>query len=314
MRKVAIVALVLAMWVAAVAVTGSGRDPATAQSSGVIVGKAHAGFTPSLSGDEPIVILAIGSGARPGDDVMHSLADSIHVIFIDPSTGRASMIGVPRDSYVPVEGHGTQKINSSMFYGGPELLADTIEQLGGITIDYWALTTFWGFTDMIDDVGGLTIDVPFSMQDSYARADFEPGVQEFSGKDAFAFARTRHDLQQGDFARQENGGRLFLAALQQFQEEYTADQSRLFTWVGAGLRNMDTTLSLDEVMDLAFTASTVKAKRVQNLVLPGNAQTVGGLSVVLLDMGRTQAIFSDVATDAKVGKKNVPPSPTANEV
>ncbi len=64
----------------------------------------------------------MGSGARPGEDVLHSLADSLHVIFIDPATHKASMIGVPRDSYVPIEGHGTGKINSSLFYGGPELL------------------------------------------------------------------------------------------------------------------------------------------------------------------------------------------------
>ena len=87
---------------------------------------------------------------------------------------------------------------------------------------------------MIDGVGGLTIDVPFAMSDSYARADFQPGVQKLSGKDALAFCATRHDLNQGDFARQENGGRLFLASLAQFQKEFKADPSRLFAWLGLG--------------------------------------------------------------------------------
>ncbi len=112
---------------------------------------------------------------------------------------------------------------------------------------------------------------------------------------------------------QENGGRLFLAALAQFQKEYKADQSSLFTWIGAGMRNTDLTLSLNEVIDLAYTASRLPVAKVQNLVLPGSAQMVGSLSVVVLDTARAKAIFTDAKTDAVVGKKNVPPSPTANE-
>lgn len=313
MKRLAIGVLALAVWVAGSALGAIGGTAPAVARSGIVVGKAHAAYTPSLDGKDPITILAVGSGARPGEDVLHSLADSLHVIFIDPATHKASMIGIPRDAYVPIEGHGTGKINSSLFYGGPELLVKTVEQLGGIQIDYWAITTFWGFTDMIDDVGGLTMNVPFAMSDSYARADFQPGVQELSGRDALAFARTRHDLQQGDFARQENGGRLFLAALAQFKKEYKANQAALFTWLGAGMRNTDLTLSLNEVIDLAQTATYISVAKVQNIVLPGSAQMAGSLSVVMLDVARAKAIFTDAKADAVVSKKNIPPSPTADE-
>jgi LCP family protein required for cell wall assembly len=313
MKRLGIGILALAVWVAGSALGAVGGSTPAAATSGIIVGKAHAGYTPSLDGKQPITILAVGSGARPGDDVMHSLADSLHVIFIDPATHKATMIGIPRDSYVPIDGHGTNKINSSLFYGGPELLVKTIEELGGFKIDYWAITTFWGFTDMIDDVGGLTMNVPFAMHDSYARADFQPGVQELSGRDALAFARTRHDLMEGDFGRSEYGGRLFLASLAQFKKQYQKDQGALFRWIGAGMRNTDMTLSLNEVIDLAYTASRIPVAKVQNIVLPGSAQMAGSLSVVVLDTARARAIFTDAKTDAVVGKKNVPPSPTANE-
>ena len=313
MKRLAIGVLALAVWVAGSALGAIGGTAPAVARSGIVVGKAHAAYTPSLDGKDPITILAVGSGARPGEDVLHSLADSLHVIFIDPATHKASIIGIPRDSYVPIEGHGTGKINSSLFLGGPELLVKTVEQLGGIQIDYWAITTFWGFTDMIDDVGGLTMNVPFAMSDSYARADFQPGVQELSGRDALAFARTRHDLQQGDFARQENGGRLFLAALAQFKKEYKANQAALFTWLGAGMRNTDLTLSLNEVIDLAQTATYISVAKVQNIVLPGSAQMAGSLSVVMLDVARAKAIFTDAKADAVVSKKNIPPSPTVDE-
>jgi LCP family protein required for cell wall assembly len=306
--------MALATWVAGSAVGATGGAPAAhAQSSGIVIGKAHAGYTPSITGSKPIVLLMVGSGARPGDDVEHSLADSLHLVFINPAKKHAVLVGIPRDSYVSIPNHGTGKINSSLFYGGPALLVQTIENMSGVQIDYWAITTFWGFTDMIDAVGGLTMDVPFAMSDSYARSDFQPGVQELSGRDALAFARTRHDLQQGDFGRQENGGRLFLASLAQFQKEYRKDPSRLFTWLGAGMRNIDTTTPLAEIMPLAFTASKISVKNVQNVVLPGSAGMAGSLSVVHLDLTRARSIFTDAKTDAILLKKNVPPSPTANE-
>jgi LCP family protein required for cell wall assembly len=313
-RRAAFLVVSLLAWVAGSALGAvGGAVPARAQSSGVILGKAHAGYTPSLTASAPIVILAIGSGARPGDDVMRSLGDSLHLIFLNPAKQRAVLVGIPRDSYVPIPGHGTGKINSSLFYGGPSLMVQTMEQNFGVTIDYWALTTFWGFTDMINAVGGLTVDVPFAMQDSYSRTDFQPGVQRLMGPEALAFSRDRHSMEQGDFARQENGGRLILAALTQFRKEFTKDQARMFTWLGAGMRNIETEIPLSEMTALAFTASKVPATRVQNVVLPGGTGMVGSLSVVTLDMAKARAIVADAEKDGLLLKKNVPRSPTANE-
>lgn len=313
-RRAAFLVIALAAWVLGSALGSlGGAVTARAQSTGVVVGKAHAGYTPSLTGSKPVVILAIGSGARPGENVMRSLGDSLHLIFLNPASKRAVLVGVPRDSYLPIPGRGTGKINSSMVYGGPELMVRTMEQNFGVTIDYWALTTFWGFTDMINAVGGLTVDVPFPMVDSYSRTDFSPGVQKLTGPEALAFSRDRHSMEQGDFARQENGGRLFLAALAQFKKQFKTDQARLFTWLGAGMRNIETEMPLSEVMALGFTVSKVPITRVQNVVLPGGTGMVGGISVVTLDMARARAIMADAKKDALLLKKNVPPSPTASE-
>jgi polyisoprenyl-teichoic acid--peptidoglycan teichoic acid transferase len=313
-RRAAFLVVALGAWVLG-SVLGaiSGSETARAQSSGVVVGKAHAGYTPSLTGSKSVVILAVGSGARPGENVMRSLGDSLHLIFLSPAKQRATVVGIPRDSYVTIPGRGSGKINSSMVYGGPDLLVRTVEQNLGVRVDYWALTTFWGFTDMIKSIGGLTVDVPFPMVDSFARTDLSPGVQRLTGIEALAMSRDRHSLQQGDFGRQENGGRLILAALAQFQREFGKDRARLFTWLGAGMRNIETQIPFDEVMNLAYTASTVPAKKVQNVVLPGGTGTVGGVSVVTLDMARARAIVADASKDGSLLKRNVPPSPTANE-
>jgi len=91
------------------------------------------------------------------------------------------------------------------------------------------------------------------MLDSYSGADLQPGVQTLSGAQALAFARDRHSMLSGDLTRQENGGRLFLAALTQFQKEYAKDPTALLTWLGAGLSNSARSdgLTADQVVQLA---------------------------------------------------------------
>ena len=127
-----------------------------------------------------------------------------------------------------------------------------------------------------------------------------------------ALARTRHALPEGDFGRSENQGLLLVSALAQFRKEFTSDPSRMLDWIGAGLRNMRTNVSLDQIMGLAFTASTLDPKRVVNVVLPGGNRMVGETSVVDLDQTVLQAITADLQGDGLLGKKNIPPSPNTS--
>ena len=311
-RRAAFAIAALVAWVAGSALGALGSiTPASAQ-VGVVIGKAHAGYAPSLTGSTPIVLLVVGSGARLGDDITHSLADSIHVVSINPDKHKATIIGIPRDSWVDIPGNGSSKINASMVDGGPDLLVQTVEGISGLTIDYYALTTFWGLSQLYDNLGGLTMDVPFSMHDSYSGADFEPGVQTLNGDQVLAFSRDRHSLSGGDFARTENGGRLLIASLAQFRTEFQADQSQLFTWIASGMRNVETTVPFDEVMALAYTCSHINPQGVTNIALPGSTGFESSLSVVHLSSEK-DAIFADVKPDGLVSKKNIPPSPTEGQ-
>ncbi|MEW6059637.1 MAG: LCP family protein [Actinomycetota bacterium] len=312
-RRYALAALALVAWIAGSTLgVVTPADPKQASAAPLFqFGRAHAEYLPTLSGTRPIFILFIGSGAREGEDVEHSLADSIHIVSLNPARHRAAILGIPRDTWVDIPGYGSGKINTAMVYGGPQLLVQTIESLTGVNLDYWALTTFWGFTKMIYNIGGLTVDVPFPMHDRYSYSDFDPGVQMLNGPDALAFARDRHSLPQGDFGRSENGGRLVVAALTQFRKEFSKDPSRMFTWIAAGIRNVQTDVPLDEVLSLAFTASTVNPKYVQNMVAPGLTGMAGDTSVVNLTAD-AQTIFQDLRNDGLVLKKNIPPSPNAS--
>lgn len=310
-RRVLVVATLLISWVAG-STFGSiaGLPAANARTAGVVIGKAHGGYTPEPTGRRTITILAVGSDARPGQDPLHSRADSIHVIFFQPRKGQAVIVGIPRDSWVSIPGLGSNKINAAMASGGPARLVQTVEHNFGARIDYWAVTSFWGIARMVDEVGGLRVRIPFEMHDPFSGSDFHRGFRRLHGDQVLAFARDRHSVASGDFGRQENGGRVFESALGQFRKEYTRNPSRLLTWIAAGVRNMDTELTVDEFVRLAFTASHLRPDHVRNVVLPGGTGSIGGLSVVTLSMSAARAIFSDAKTDGALRPGNVPRSPT----
>ena len=312
-RRVVLALAALTLWVAGTVAGSIGPaapTPAAAQPM-LVIGKAHTGYTPQLTG-KPIFILALGSDARPGTPIDHGLSDSIHIIAINLDKERVSILGFPRDSYVPIPGHGSNKINAAMPLGGPQLTIQTVESITGIRFDYYVLTSFEGVQTAVDDIGGLTIDVPFPMFDSYSRSNFDPGVQTLNGHDVLAFARDRHSLASGDFGRSEDQGRVLLAALMQLRKQYAKDPSILFDYIGAGLRNIQTDLSTQEVLDFAFTALAINPAHVQNMVAPGSIGSVGTMSTVNL-LSSNSSIYRDLADDGIVSKKNVPPSPTANQ-
>lgn len=315
-RGLFVVAALLA-WIAGAGLgssTGAGTDQPASAAPLLQVGKLKAGFTPSIESDKPIFILALGSDARveDGTPVEEGLGDSIHIIGVNTAKQRASILGFPRDSWVNIPGHGSGKINEALFSGGPELMAKTLTGITGIELDYYVLTSFDGVKAAIDDLGGLVVDVPFTMKDSYSKSDFEPGVQRLKGYDVLAFSRDRHSFSQGDFARSENQGRILIAALAQFRKEFAKDPSRLLDWVGAGERNALTDLSLSEAVAFASTATSFDPEGVQNMVATGTIGMEGAASVVFLNSSN-KAVYDDMAKDAIVAKKNLPGSPTAGE-
>ena len=310
-RAVTLVVMLIAWTIGVALGSSSGTAPAGA-SPAILVGKVRAGFTPDPTGRRTIAILAVGSDARPGQNPLRSRADSLHVILLHPRKRQAVVVGIPRDSWVPIPGHGSSKINASLALGGPSLLVRTVEHAFRLRIDYWALTTFRGIARMVDAVGGLKVRIPFRMHDRNAHSNFRPGLKRLRGMQVLAFARDRHSLASGDFGRQENGGRVFLAALTQFRDEYHDDPSRLLTWLGAGTRNMATDVPVPELVDLAFTAATVSPGHVRNVVVPGRAGSVGSSSVVFLSMSTARRLFDDAAIDGKLTRRNVPRSPTGH--
>ena len=257
-------------------------------------------FTSSVDVPTNLVwVLAIGSDARPGQDIRKSNGDSLHLIGVDPQTGVGTILGFPRDSWVAIPGHGTGKINSALAMGGPTLMAQTIRQLTGLPVDYYVVTGFEGFQQIVDELAGVNVHVDRRMNDHFSGANFQPGWYDMNGGEALAYSRDRHDVENGDFTRSMHQGNVLLSGLAKLRAE-VGDDAGLQRWIGVLLRHADLDSPPQQLLQLAALARRLDPSKLTNVVVPGRVGTAGAASVVYLTDAARQ-LFLDLRPDAAIG-------------
>jgi LCP family protein required for cell wall assembly len=250
-------------------------------------------------GPDVISILAVGSDARPGEDMTHSRGDALQLVTINTRTHAASIIGVPRDSWVDIPGHGIDKINSSLYYGGPKLLGETVGNLIGVHPKYVFVTRFQYFTAMVHAIGGLDVNNPYAFSDSSLKPKgFKAGRIHLSGYDAMAYSRIRHSLPRGDFQRSEHQE----IVLKSIQSKVHANADR-GGWVERGvldaMSHLYTDLPPAELFRLAQAMAQVDPSKVRSCVVQGGIGTSsGGASIVLPFVSQARDMGNQVRKDA----------------
>ena len=132
--------------------------------------------TPSLGKGGPRWVLGIGSDARPGEDLSHTRADSLQVVG-STGAGAAASWAWPatRGFRSPTGGKG--KINSAMVFGGPQAELETVRSATGLPIEGYVVIGFTGFTQVVDEQGGIPIVVPQTVNASHAGIIIKAGPQ-----------------------------------------------------------------------------------------------------------------------------------------
>ncbi|BDZ50044.1 hypothetical protein GCM10025867_22850 [Frondihabitans sucicola] len=177
-------------------------------------------------------ILLVGDDHRPANASAEELAqlgttadgggtntDSMLILHIPDGGGKATLISLPRDSWVDIPGHGMGKLNAAFAYGsdsggdagGAQLLVKTVQNLTSLHIDHFVRISMIGFYDVAKALGPLKVCLVSAVNDSYSTFVAPAGVSTLNAQQALAFVRQRHGLPNGDIDR-EARQRYFLSA------------------------------------------------------------------------------------------------------
>ena len=268
-------------------------------------------------GDGRVNVLLLGKGG-PGHEGA-DLTDTLIVASIDPCQKDAVLMSIPRDMYVQVPENGSMKINSvyatykqnAIAAGkkngtaekeGINAIEATVEDVLDIKVNYYVMVDFEAFRRAIDTVGGISIDVQEQLYDPSVawENDWDPviaeeGVQDFNGKKALLYARSRYGSARGDFDRGDRQREVIIALQEKVLSQGTfgnpVKMAQLSRDFGKHLR---TNISIKDLSLMYEISKEVEGNNVKSasladpkkqLVTTGN---VGGLSVVLPQEGLYQ--------------------------
>lgn len=146
-----------------------------------------------------------------GGDIGSTRTDTIMLLHI-PRSGQATLVSLPRDSYVNIPGYGMDKINASFTYGGPQLLTQTVEEATGLRVDHYAEIGMGGLANVVDAVNGIEVCPQEPIHDDLANLHIEAGCQTIDGPTALGYVRTRATAM-GDLDRVQRQREFFSALI-----------------------------------------------------------------------------------------------------
>ncbi|QOV22470.1 LCP family protein [Anabaenopsis elenkinii] len=210
-------------------------------------------------------------GYEPQVNSFEGLADVMILIKFDPSTKRISMLSIPRDTRTEVVGYGVKKLNAANVDGGPALTAQSVSQLlDDITIDRYIRINVLGVGKLIDALGGVTVNVPKNLryQDDSQRLyiNLKAGEQHLDGDQALQLLRFRYD-ELGDIGRVQRQQMVIRALIEQTLNPVTLTQ--LPKILNVIKENIDTNLTVEELLALAGFSVRVNRSSIHMFMLPG---------------------------------------------
>ncbi len=242
-----------------------------------IVGAESVGEAPWF-GEEPRMVMVIGSDARVGGDQQTHRADSIHLLTANPSLGDGTILGFPRDSWMSTA-YGSMKFTSLMAGRGPQVMVDHVVDTWELPVEGYVVTGFEGFEDMMGQVGYLPIDLPRAIPNQAWWLGWPAGEQSLSPQRTLEYSRTRKGIPGGDLTRSANQGLVMLAVLRLLQMNDLADTPEILSIL---LEHTWTSLTPTELIQLGASIHALDATRIDNVVVPGNLGWAGPASVVRL--------------------------------
>jgi LCP family protein required for cell wall assembly len=248
-----------------------------------------------LSNASNILVLGADAGGKSRQGTQ-GRSDTIILIRTDPDNHKIALLSIPRDLRVEIPRHGTQKINAAYAFGGPTLAVKTVERVTGLRMNHVVVVDFSTFGEVVDALGGVTINVPHPIlsnkfecprhtQAQCARWPgwrFRKGPQEMNGRTALIYSRIREnklDPSESDFTRGERQQ----AVIQAMADKTTSFGTFLKApFIGDDLvRPLATDLSAGQILQLGWVKRRTPSSGWLRCRLGGTIANFGGASYVI---------------------------------
>ncbi|MBO8129075.1 MAG: LCP family protein [Peptococcaceae bacterium] len=261
---------------------------------------------------ERLNLLVLGMDRRQGEE-FNTRCDTIMFVSADPKKKQVAVLSIPRDTRVNIPGYGYDKINAATVYGGPELLQQTVEEFLDLPVDYYVVTDFQGFENIVDILGGVTINVEQRMY--YAEGpnnnvvvDLYPGEQRLNGKQALGYVRYR-GYEWADITRTEKQQKFLRALAGEVMQASTI--TKIPSLIKEINKCVETNLSLKEMLRWGALARNMEQFDMVTATLPGYPITIDGLSYWYLEPSRAHEVAVNLMNGEKVASHIEPPPPNS---
>lgn len=246
-----------------------------------------------LTGKNQVNVLLVGTDNRGSE---RARADTIALVNVNFQNQAIQILSIPRDTRVKIPGRGLEKINHAHAYGGIELLQRTVEGLLDSPVDYYVETDFKGFTKIIDQLGGISLNVEKRMYYPEEDINLKPGLQTLNGEKALAYVRYRSDGL-GDIGRIKRQQKFFQAV---YEQHLTLDTLAKTPQIIGHLNDyVKTDLPVSNILRIANALKGTDLDNLQTHLLPGRSQTINGLSYWIADDNATQKLLASITKPKK---------------
>jgi LCP family protein required for cell wall assembly len=243
-------------------------------------------FTEPEKPEDPFWLLLMGTDDRDGFEIPRT--DTLILARVDQQNKAVAMVSIPRDTYVTIEGVGNEKINTAYTYAeveepgsGPAATVKAVSQFAGVDIAYFAQVNFDGLVQLVDDLGGVEVEVPVDIigDINAGGLDIYAGLQILDGPHALVFCRSRN-FPNGDYQRQADQ-RTLLQALA--AKVLASDPATIATTVG-NLANMTyTNMDVTKIAKIAQSMRGMGENGIHTYTVPSAPDWINGVSYVIAD-------------------------------
>lgn len=258
-------------------------------------------LAPAKSFTEPFNLMLIGSDRRVGDDSAGARSDTNIVIRVDPTQSLVTMVSIPRDTKIDIDGYGENKFNAAYNYGGASGVIKEASQLLNVDISHYAEVNFDELIQLVDVVGGVEVEVTERIDDTDAdnttdnpngeRIIIEEGLQYMDGETALVFARSRA-YADGDFTRTENQRKLISALV---EKVLAMPVTELPGIIQKAAKCVVTDLSVTDIIGLAQQFKGSGDMTTYSAMVPSYTGYIGEVSYVFTDQAALKNMMKIVA-------------------